>query len=104
MTNTGEQPHFIVLVKGPDDLTMDDVMAILAADATGGTPPPGVPNPETDFEDIAETSLLSAGKTMWLEFDLAPGTYVALCFFPDPETGMPHAALGMVQLFTVPAA
>jgi hypothetical protein len=104
VTNTGEQPHFIVLVKGPDDLTMDDVMAILAADATGGTPPPGVPNPETDFEDIGETSLLSAGKTMWLEFDLAPGTYVALCFFPDRETGMPHAALGMVQLVTVPAA
>ena len=104
VTNTGEQPHFILLVKGPDDLTMDDVMAILAAEATGGTPPAGVPNPETDFADIGETSLLSAGKSMWLEFDLAPGTYVALCFFPDPETRMPHAALGMVQLFTVPAA
>lgn len=104
VTNTGEQPHFIVLVKGPDDLTLDDVMAILAVEATGGTPPAGVPNPETDFADIAETSLLSAGKSMWLEFDLAPGTYVALCFFPDPESGMPHAALGMVQLITVPAA
>ena len=92
VTNTGEQPHFIFLAKGPDDLTRDDVLAILEADATGGTPPPGVPNPETDFSDVSETSALPSGKSMWLEFDLAPGTYVAICFFPDWETGMPHAA------------
>ena len=101
VTNTGQEPHHIALVKGPDDLTMDDVMAILEAQATGGTPPPGVPDPETDFEDVAETSVLSAGKSTWLEFDLAPGTYVALCFVPNRETGLPHAAMGMVQLFTV---
>ena len=101
MTNVFGQPHFIFLAKGPDDLTLDDVMAILAADATGGTPPPGVPNPETDFTFATETSVLSAGKSMWIEFDLAPGTYAAVCFFPDLETGMPHAAMGMVQVFTV---
>jgi hypothetical protein len=29
-----------------------------------------------------------------------PGSYVFVCFFPDPE-GTPHAALGMYELFTI---
>ena len=33
--------------------------------------------------------------------DLAPGTYIAVCFVPDEETGVPHALMGMVQVFTV---
>jgi hypothetical protein len=36
-----------------------------------------------------------------LALDLAPGTYIALCFVPDEETGVPHALMGMVQVFTV---
>ena len=101
VTNAGEQPHFIVVAKGPDTLTMEQVMAILAAEAAGGTPPAGVPNPETDFQDAGFVSVMSAGRTAWVEFDLAPGTYVAVCFFPDRETQAPHAALGMAQVFTV---
>jgi hypothetical protein len=33
--------------------------------------------------------------------DLTPGTYIALCFVPDEQTGAPHAAMGMVAIFTV---
>jgi hypothetical protein len=44
---------------------------------------------------------LSPGLTAWTELDLAPGTYVAVCFVFDPATGMPHAVLGMVDVFTV---
>jgi hypothetical protein len=33
--------------------------------------------------------------------DLEPGTYGAICFSTDPETGAPHAMLGMFQSFTV---
>jgi hypothetical protein len=101
VTNVGQQPHFIVIVKGPETLTMDQVQAILEAEMTGGTPPAGVPNPETDFADAGFVQLLSTGQSLWTEFDLAPGTYVALCFFPDEQTGAPHAALGMVTIFTV---
>lgn len=36
--------------------------------------------------------------------DLTPGTYVAVCFVIDPETGMPHAMEGMVSLFEVGGA
>jgi hypothetical protein len=34
---------------------------------------------------------------------MQPGTYVALCYMPDRESGWPHAFLGMVGLFTVGA-
>jgi hypothetical protein len=30
-----------------------------------------------------------------------PGNYMALCFVPDPTTGKPHFALGMITSFSV---
>jgi hypothetical protein len=33
--------------------------------------------------------------------DLEPGTYVAMCFFPDLGDGMPHAYHGMHTVFVV---
>ena len=46
-------------------------------------------------------TVLSAGRTAWMAFDLQPGYYVAICFIPDKQTHEPHAALGMVSVFTV---
>jgi hypothetical protein len=38
----------------------------------------------------------------WVRLNLASGDYVAVCFVPDPEAqNAPHAALGMVQGFSV---
>ena len=39
--------------------------------------------------------------TVWMEFDLEPGEYTAVCYFPDTETNKPHVALGMKTKFTV---
>jgi plastocyanin len=36
-----------------------------------------------------------------MAFDLEPGYYVAICFIPDHVSHQPHAALGMVSVFTV---
>jgi len=41
--------------------------------------------------------------TVAVEFNLEPGTYVALCFMPEKETGMPHAFKGMYAVFTIGA-
>ncbi len=41
---------------------------------------------------------------MWMSLTLEAGTYSALCFCPDEETGMPHVAMGMYTVFTVEAA
>ena len=54
-----------------------------------------------DFAEVAFTGILTNGQVNWLAFDLAPGTYAAVCFIPDQDTGMPHVMLGMVEIFTV---
>lgn len=98
--NTGAQPHFLDLLKGPDGMTKDQVKGAVEAEMTG-TPVAGGLNPETDLVPVAGASAQSAGTTTWVTFNLEPGTYAALCFFPDKKTGMPHAAMGMYNVFTV---
>ncbi|GCD90204.1 hypothetical protein NLS1_22100 [Nocardioides sp. LS1] len=49
----------------------------------------------------AETGSLSPGKAFTFGYSLPRGTYALMCFFPDPETGMPHAAMGMVRIVTL---
>ncbi len=102
--NTGEQPHFILLSRYPEPFTEDDVMALLMTAGPGG-PPEGTPAPGALdfmlFEDAFESPVMSGGNRNWYEIDLEPGYYVALCFIPDPETGAPHALMGMYEVFTV---
>ena len=43
----------------------------------------------------------SAGVTAWYTADLTPGTYVAVCFIPDPVKGIPHVMYGMTQIIEV---
>ena len=51
--------------------------------------------------DAGGTASIAPGSTHWLELHLKPGTYAALCFVPDIKTGMPHAFMGMITVFTV---
>jgi len=99
-TDTGTEPHIMILFRGPAGITMNQVMGLLQSE--DATPPPDFPYQESDF-NFSQPGLgvLSPGQTSWLALDLAPGTYIALCFVPDEETGVPHALMGMVQVFTV---
>ena len=97
ITNSGAQPHFMAIVRAPAGITAAEVLAIFE----NGLPPDG-PYAESDFDfQQPGLGLLSSGQTAYLTLDLAPGTYVAICQVPDVETGMPHAMLGMVQVFAV---
>lgn len=64
-----------------------------------------VNDPECTFdfgrEGSADTGSLSPGHRFVFSYSLPPGTYALMCFFPDPETGMPHAAMGMVRMVTL---
>ena len=45
------------------------------------------------------TGSLSPGHSMTVDYDLPPGHYAVMCFFPDPKMkGMPHAYMGMVRV------
>ena len=98
LANVGQQPHVLFVVRSPGPISLDQVMTLLAL-PEDATPPPGMPNPE-EFEDVGGLTIISPGRTAWLALDLAPGTYVAICFVPDEETHAPHAALGMVSVFS----
>ena len=100
VTNTGEQPHELLLARSPEPVTTEQVIELMASESEGATPTGGGPS-FGDFEPVGGIGWLSPGLTAWTEVDLAPGTYVALCFVFDPETGMPHVAMGMVAVFTV---
>ncbi len=101
--NIGALPHFIFVGKVPDFVTEADIEAVLQAEMAG-TP---VAEAETDFnpdEDIMPvlgTGTQSGGTSIWLPVTLEPGTYAAICFFPDIETGIPHAYEGMYAIFEV---
>jgi hypothetical protein len=89
-TNTGGFPHEFSFARIEEGKTEADVRAVIES---GGEPPEWA-------EDIAGVPALSPGEAITVTRTLEPGSYVFLCFFPDPE-GTPHAALGMYEVFTV---
>jgi hypothetical protein len=99
VTNGGAQPHIMILGKLPDGSTTEQLLASLMAMMTG--------TPIADTIDLTNTptvggcSTLSVGQTLYLPLDLAAGTYAAVCFFPDQQTGAPHVLMGMATAFTV---
>jgi hypothetical protein len=98
--NVGTQQHELVIYKTPDLLTVEQVIAVLSL-PEGSAPPAGVPDPST-FELLsAGLKTMSPGRELWVEMDFAPGSYVALCLNVDAATGAPHAAHGMIHVFTV---
>jgi hypothetical protein len=101
ITNVGEQPHFLELIKAPGPVTVQQVLDMLMSSGDpSATPVPGALDPST-IEGVGGIGTISPRMTGWYVTDLEPGTYVALCFVPDRESGMPHVMMGMVQVFTV---
>jgi len=90
VTNTGAQPHELLLVYSPEPVTAEQVLEALESEDS-----------EIELTPAGGAGWLSPGQTAWTEVDLQQGTYVALCFVFDPSTGMPHAMMGMVSVFTV---
>jgi len=108
ITTTGEQPHHMILGQVPDGTTEEQVLELVNAmfSPPAASPEAGATPVETalafeDVTDVFETLALSTDRSNWFGVDLAPGTYVAVCFLPDEETGQPHIMLGMLDVFTV---
>jgi hypothetical protein len=101
------QPHHLVLMQVPEGATDDQVYDTLnaaffsepATPVDGATPDVAALNIE-EFVEIGWSGILSSGQANWLAWDLAPGTYAALCFVASPE-GVPHVMMGMIEVFTV---
>lgn len=104
VTNTGQQPHEMIIELLSPGVTAKAAMAMLTGEGSGATPPasPAAPAPSgPPFVAVAGTAPMSPGNTVWPVLNLATGDYLTVCFIPDPETGKPHLALGMFGEFSV---
>ena len=101
VTNAGAMPHFINLEMSDGSLTQENVQETLGTFI--GTPMPAGATPVDDsaITQIGESGVLSPGQTMWIEFDLQPGQYLAACYLSGPGELPMHAAMGMFHIFTV---
>jgi hypothetical protein len=99
-TNAGQQPHELVVVGAAQGATIDQAIAALTAPP--GTVRPAGPPP---FTLPASTSPIGPEQSAWIQPDLPPGQYFAICFVADlTKDGALHFTLGMQQQFEVAGA
>jgi hypothetical protein len=91
VTNDGQEPHELILLRLKDGKTFED----LAAYAAGGN------KGEAPYDFAGGVSALQPGASAWTPLDLAAGSYVALCVITSPTTMQQHVQMGMVTPFTV---
>ncbi len=109
VNNAGAQIHEIGVMQLEPGVSIEQVLQIFSGpppsstpvDASEPPPPPGPPPGPPPFTHIGGTAPKSPGETNYAVLDLAAGDYIAICFVPDPETGVPHFAMGMIAGFTV---
>ena len=104
LENDGDQPHFISIYTYSGELTAEGVnAAIAAAYGTSAEPvdPGATPIDLGQLVEVGGSGMMSSGTEAWLQLDLPPGTYLALCQVADQDSGLPHSALGQFAVFTV---
>jgi hypothetical protein len=91
--NIGKQDHMMFISKYLPGKGHEDGVKLLEDETLDST---------TVFEEeTIGVHAIWSGLFNDVLLDLEPGTYGAICFSTDPETGAPHAMLGMFQSFTV---
>jgi hypothetical protein len=85
-------PHFLALFQVKKGTTRKEVIKALNSSSQG--PPPFA----LRHGGSTGTDALSPGISQTLTYSLPKGTYVEACFFPDLQTGIPHALMGMVRI------
>ena len=95
----GAQPHFLVMEKGPDTMTREQVQATLAGQMSG-TPAANAID-DSALQPVFYSPTQSIGTVTWHQIELPAGTLLAACYFPTAGTGVPHAMNGMFDVFKV---
>lgn len=97
--NSGDQTHFVDMLKVPDGTTEEQVELLFKSFMTG--------TPEPDALQVDDSVMgvyipeQSPGVSQTIQMNIEAGTYLFTCWVPDPETGAPHAMLGMHELVTI---
>jgi hypothetical protein len=94
--NRDDEPHFMFLEPVASNATNSLIQSIfdrvIAGDESAFEQFPGRDGPATG------TGIISPGYQTAFTYHLTPGLYDMACFWPDAETGMPHAFMGMHQV------
>jgi hypothetical protein len=105
--NVGEQVHEMVILRLAEVVSFEQVQAMLSPEAMA-TPtvgaaafPAAAMSGSPPFFAIGGVAPMNPDYTSWAVLDLEAGDYIAICFVPDPATGLPHFALGMIMPFAV---
>lgn len=92
VVNEGPQPHEVAVVQLAPEATAEDFLVSMEPGAEG--PPAGRP--------IGGMQVIDSGTDGYFSAQFEAGSdYLLICFHPDPETGAPHFALGMMQVISV---
>jgi len=95
--NTGAFSHEVAVVPVAAEFTAEHLQLLftLPEDAT---PPAGIP--EFVYQPAAAIGILAGSHTSWLDIQLRPGRYLAVCMLPF-STGYPHAMDGMYTFLDI---
>ncbi len=98
LKNTGSVAHMMATMRVKDGVTLDQVKQAMQEGEDALSPL----SADSDEQAVYGTpALVGAGQSSTTTaLNLKAGNYVILCFVQD-ENGMPHAAMGMVNMFTV---
>jgi hypothetical protein len=88
--NQSDQPHFFVFQRVKDGTTNRQVRRFFHSGAQG--------NPSWGLKANTSSAVISPFRSGRMHLDLPAGKYVVACFWPDDDTGMPHAFMGMWKL------
>jgi hypothetical protein len=90
IANRSDQPHFVVLQQVKSNTTRKMVRKYFQGSSEG--------QPSFALKASTSSGVLSPKKSEVFQYNLPAGKYVVACFWPDKDTGMPHAAMGMWKL------
>lgn len=88
--NRADQPHFIVLQHVKPGTTRNQVVKFFKNGGNG--------RPTWALRGGTSLGVFSPMKNAAWHLDLAKGRYAMFCFWPDRFSGMPHVAMGMIDM------
>jgi hypothetical protein len=101
IANMGAMSHEVAVLPVPPDFTaeqFEQVLSVMLSLPEDATPSPDLP--EFVYQPVSAIGILAPQHTSWLDVQLSPGRYLAVCMLPF-GTDYPHAIDGMFRVFDV---
>lgn len=88
--NTSDQPHFVVFQRIKESTTRAQVKKTFSSMSEA--------KPSWALRPSTSSGVISPNRGERFAYDLPAGKYLIACFWPDRDTGMPHAFMGMWRI------